>query len=76
MGGEGTMGKWYQAEPRLVSADFIHPLPSGARIVGTLLFQAMTDGYNAWKLEQMRKALLAHTQKAQPRSNNKEIEGK
>jgi len=76
MGGEGTMGKWYQAEPRLVSADFIHPLPSGARIVGTLLFQAMTDGYNAWKVEQMRKSLLAHSQKARPESNRKETAGK
>jgi lysophospholipase L1-like esterase len=71
MGGEGTMGKWYQAEPRLVSADFIHPLPSGARIVGTLLFQAITDGYNDWKVEQMRKSLLAHTQKARLESNGK-----
>jgi len=24
MGGSGTMGRWYQAEPRMVSADFIH----------------------------------------------------
>ena len=56
MGGVGTMGRWYQAEPRLVSADFIHPLPSGARIVGTLLFQAITDGFNTWKLQQLRRA--------------------
>ena len=76
MGGEGTMGRWYQAEPRLVSADFIHPLPSGARIVGTLLFQAMTDGYNAWKVEQMRKSLLAHRQKARSGSDGKESAGK
>jgi hypothetical protein len=54
MGGSGTMGRWYQAEPRLVSADFIHPLPSGARIVGTLLYQALTDGYNNWKMQQLR----------------------
>ncbi len=54
MGGPGTMGKWYMAEPRLVNADFIHPLPSGARIVGTLLYQALLDGYNAYKLRQFR----------------------
>jgi len=76
MGGEGTMGRWYQAEPRLVSADFIHPLPSGARIVGTLLFQAMTDGYNAWKVVQMRKSLLAHRPKAQSALNRKESSGR
>jgi lysophospholipase L1-like esterase len=55
MGGTGTMGRWYQAEPRLVAADFIHPLPSGARIVGTLLFNAIRDGFNSYKLAQMHK---------------------
>ncbi|MBI5282986.1 MAG: hypothetical protein HY858_14975, partial [Candidatus Solibacter usitatus] len=57
MGGPGTMGKWYLAEPRLVNADFIHPLPSGARIVGTLLYQALMDGYNSYKLKQLRQNL-------------------
>ncbi len=56
MGGPGTMGKWYMAEPRLVSADFIHPMPAGARIVGTLLYQALMDGYNLYKLKQLRRA--------------------
>jgi len=59
MGGVGTMGRWYQAEPRMVSADFIHPLPSGARIVGTLLYQALTDAYNTWKMEQLRQTRIA-----------------
>jgi len=63
MGGPGTMGKWYMAEPRLVSADFIHPLPSGARIVGTLLYQALVDGYNSYKLKQLRQQ-VAPMQKA------------
>ncbi len=54
MGGSGTMGRWYQAEPRLVSADFIHPMPAGARIVGNLLSKALVDGYNKYKLERMR----------------------
>ncbi|MEP6962483.1 MAG: GDSL-type esterase/lipase family protein, partial [Acidobacteriota bacterium] len=34
MGGSGTMGRWYTAAPRLVGADYIHPLPAGAKIVG------------------------------------------
>jgi hypothetical protein len=76
MGGEGTMGRWYQAEPRLVSADFIHPLPNGARIVGALLFQAIIDGYNAWKVGEMRKSLLAHKQKARSESSREENAGK
>lgn len=50
MGGMGTMGRWYQAEPRLVGADFIHPMPAGAKIVGGLLYQAVLDGYNKYKL--------------------------
>jgi len=55
MGGEGTMAKWYTGEPRLVGADFIHPLPAGARIVGELLYNALRDGYNGYKLRQLRK---------------------
>lgn len=41
MGGEGTMARWYASEPRLVGADYIHPMPAGARIVGELLFSAL-----------------------------------
>jgi lysophospholipase L1-like esterase len=53
MGGEGTMGRWYTAEPRLVGADFIHPMPAGAKIVGELLYNALRDGYNRYKLRQL-----------------------
>lgn len=49
MGGNGTMAKWYAAEPRLVGADFIHPMPGGAKIIGNLLYKAMLDGYNRYK---------------------------
>jgi lysophospholipase L1-like esterase len=53
MGGPGTMGQWYQAEPRLVGGDFIHPMPAGAKIVGNLLYQALFDGYNQFKVRRM-----------------------
>jgi len=53
MGGDGTMARWYAAEPRLVSADFIHPMPAGAKIVGELLYNALRDGYNQYKLRQL-----------------------
>jgi lysophospholipase L1-like esterase len=49
MGGAGTMGRWYAAEPRLVGADFIHPMPAGAKIVGNLLYKALLSGYNEYK---------------------------
>jgi lysophospholipase L1-like esterase len=52
MGGEGTMGRWYEMQPRLVSADFMHPLPQGARKVGVLLDDALVQGYNGYKMRQ------------------------
>jgi lysophospholipase L1-like esterase len=54
MGGAGTMARWYAAEPRMVGADFIHPMPGGAKIVGDLLFRALQDGFNEYKLRQLR----------------------
>lgn len=45
MGGAGTMARWYQAQPRLVSADFMHPLPAGAAIVGELFESALMEAY-------------------------------
>jgi lysophospholipase L1-like esterase len=59
MGGPGTMGRWYEAEPRLVGADFIHPMPAGARIVGGLLYRALFDGYNKYKLRLLDNRKLA-----------------
>ena len=49
MGGPGTMGRWFVARPRLVTADFMHPLPGGAAIVGGLLDSALARGYRNWK---------------------------
>jgi lysophospholipase L1-like esterase len=45
MGGAGTMARWYSMRPRLVSADFMHPLPAGAAKVGALVEQALMDAY-------------------------------
>jgi lysophospholipase L1-like esterase len=50
MGGRGTMAKWYAAQPRLVGADYIHPLPAGAKIVGELLYDSLRDGYSDYKI--------------------------
>jgi lysophospholipase L1-like esterase len=49
MGGEGTVGRWYDAQPRLMTADFIHPTPPGAAIVGSLLVDNLYAGYDRWK---------------------------
>ncbi|HTS50100.1 MAG TPA: GDSL-type esterase/lipase family protein [Bryobacteraceae bacterium] len=54
MGGEGTMARWYESQPRLVSADFTHPLPGGARKVGVLLDQALEAGYRRYQAKYQR----------------------
>jgi lysophospholipase L1-like esterase len=50
MGGPGTMARWYQTEPRLVNADFIHPMPAGARIVGGLLDKALMQAFRQYQV--------------------------
>jgi lysophospholipase L1-like esterase len=59
MGGSGTMARWYTSEPRLVSADFIHPTPAGAKLVGELLYNALHDGFNQYKLRQLSDSSVA-----------------
>ena len=59
MGGEGTMARWYDSQPRLVSADFTHPLPAGARKVGVLLDQALESGYRQFKAREQRQTRRA-----------------
>jgi lysophospholipase L1-like esterase len=54
MGGDGTMARWYEGHPRMVAADFIHPSPAGAKLVGNLLYQALCDGFTKAKLRRMR----------------------
>ncbi len=48
MGGRGTMARWYNQRPRLVSADFMHPLPAGAAEVGALFEQSLVNAYNSY----------------------------
>ena len=55
MGGEGTMGRWYESQSGLVSADFMHPLPAGARRVGVLLYQALESGFRQFKAKQQQR---------------------
>jgi lysophospholipase L1-like esterase len=51
MGGDGTMGRWYTASPRLVTADLLHPTPQGATIVASLFVEQLGLGYNRWKMQ-------------------------
>ncbi|MDQ6758258.1 MAG: GDSL-type esterase/lipase family protein [Acidobacteriota bacterium] len=52
MGGAGTMAEWYAMQPRLVSADFTHPLPGGARKIAVLLDEALLRGYQRFEAKQ------------------------
>jgi lysophospholipase L1-like esterase len=47
MGGDGTMARWYSSTPRLVSADYMHPMPAGAAKVGALFEQALVSAYES-----------------------------
>jgi lysophospholipase L1-like esterase len=48
MGGNGTMGRWYDRHPAMVGADLIHPSPQGARIVAQLLTGQLLIGYERY----------------------------
>ena len=67
MGGQGTMARWYASEPRLVGADYIHPLPAGAKIVGELLFSALHEGYQHHKAQGQRQKIADSSATAQAR---------
>jgi lysophospholipase L1-like esterase len=47
-GGAGTMTRWQRTSPRLAEADGKHLTNPGARVVGTLLHQALLRGYDDW----------------------------
>ncbi len=61
MGGEGTMARWYNGPRRLVSADLIHPIPAGGRIVANAFVRELMLGYNRFKLRQLTKSNSDHT---------------
>jgi lysophospholipase L1-like esterase len=51
MGGEGTMAKWAAGKGKnhLVGGDLTHPTAEGAEIVGSLIYEAINDGYTKFK---------------------------
>ncbi len=67
MGGAGTMARWYASQPRLVTADFMHPFPAGARKIGILVDDALMAGYQRYRTAP---ALSAKRDGAVPRTAN------
>lgn len=49
MGGEGAMGRWYKATPRLTSGDMSHPTRAGHRVLGGMVYRALMSGYVDWR---------------------------
>jgi lysophospholipase L1-like esterase len=50
MGGTGTMARWYNAQPRLVSADLIHPVPAGGKRIATIFVREIEAGLARYRL--------------------------
>lgn len=71
MGGRGTMAKWYTETPRLVGADLLHPLPSGAKKVGELFYKGLIDGYMQFKLARLAKGRPIASTDAQNKQSTK-----
>ena len=49
MGGMGTMARWYDEHPRLVTGDFTHPSYAGADQLGAMLVNAVLKGFDEYK---------------------------
>jgi lysophospholipase L1-like esterase len=45
MGGEGSMGRWYHAKPRLGAGDLFHPTPKGGEALAELFYNALMQGF-------------------------------
>jgi hypothetical protein len=53
MGGEGTMARWYTSQPRLVSADLIHPYPAAGKTIATIFTREIGAGLSRYKLKHL-----------------------
>ncbi len=61
MGGAGTMARWYDGQPRLVAADFIHPNSAGGKIIATIFVTQIESGLARYKLRQKRQSSTSNT---------------
>ena len=46
--------RWYTGQPRLVSADLIHPFPAGGKTIAVIFARELAAGLNRYKLRQLR----------------------
>lgn len=50
MGGKNSMVSWVTNDPPYAGPDYTHFTPAGARKMAELLYKAIADEYDAWKL--------------------------
>ena len=50
MGGENSMPKWVKSTPPLAATDYVHFSSKGAKKISEMLFFALMNDYNAYKL--------------------------
>ena len=72
MGGMGTMARWYDDEPRLVTGDFTHPTYTGAQQLGTMLVNALLKGFAEYKRNQGSQPCVPASE---PATSNQKAEG-
>lgn len=49
MGGDGSIGRWFYANPRLAGADFSHPTSAGHEVIAELLVRSLMHGYGEFR---------------------------
>lgn len=49
MGGDGSIGRWYYANPRLAGADFSHPTSAGHEVIADLIVRALMKSYGDFR---------------------------
>ncbi len=59
MGGEGTVARWRETQPKLMGGDFTHPTAQGAEIVGALIYDAITRAYENYKVRSLALSVQA-----------------
>jgi lysophospholipase L1-like esterase len=59
MGGEGSIGRWYQARPQLAAKDLVHPSVRGQATIASMLYHALMKGYAEYRQRRVGEPLPA-----------------
>ncbi|MEM6954405.1 MAG: GDSL-type esterase/lipase family protein [Myxococcota bacterium] len=65
MGGEGAMGDWFRARPRLAMSDLRHATPAGYEVIGNLFYKALLAEFARWLESRQSTAPSAQVTSAQ-----------